>query len=88
MASGGQFAVSPDSGADAVRGGDGAERWDMTIPMGIWDRAIIEVLCFTGMRRMKVIGLGWNDIDAERGTVLVCEGKRKVAWMVPIEARR
>ena len=39
------------------------------------------------MRRMEVIGLRWDDIDAERGTVFIREGKGKADRMVPIGAR-
>jgi integrase/recombinase XerD len=58
-----------------------------TTPMGIRDRAIIEVLYSTGMRRMEVIGLRWDDIDTERGTLFIREGKGRVDRMVPIGER-
>lgn len=75
-------AVLTQSEAEAVLNGA-----DTTTPMGIRDRAIIEVLYSTGMRRMEVIGLRWDDIDAERGTVFIREGKGKADRMVPIGAR-
>jgi len=60
---------------------------DTTTPMGVRDRAIVEVLYSTGMRRMEVIGLRWDDIDTERGTLFIREGKGKVDRMVPIGER-
>ncbi len=60
---------------------------DTTTPMGIRDRAILEVLYSTGMRRMEVIGLRWDDIDTERGTLFIREGKGRVDRMVPIGER-
>jgi integrase/recombinase XerD len=60
---------------------------DVSDPMGVRDRAIIEVLYSTGMRRMEVINLRWDDIDTERGTIFIREGKGKVDRMVPIGER-
>ena len=60
---------------------------DVSEPMGVRDRAILEVLYSTGMRRMEIINLRWDDIDTERGTVFIREGKGKVDRMVPIGAR-
>ncbi len=49
-------------------------------PLGLRDRAILEVLYSTGMRRMEVIGLGRYDLDVDRGTVMVRQGRaRKTA---------
>jgi integrase/recombinase XerD len=60
---------------------------DVTQPLGLRDRAIMEVLYSTGMRRMEVINLHINDIDMERSVVLIREGKgRKDRW-VPIGER-
>lgn len=44
---------------------------DLATPIGIRDRAIMETLYSTGMRRMELIGLHLTDIDAERGTVMI-----------------
>lgn len=60
---------------------------DTTDPMGIRDRAILEVLYSTGIRRMEVLNLKLTDIDAERGTLLVRQGKGKKDRMVPIGSR-
>lgn len=60
---------------------------DTGTAMGLRDRAILEVLYSTGMRRMEVINLRWADIDAERGTLFIREGKGKADRMVPIGER-
>ncbi|MYM88793.1 site-specific tyrosine recombinase XerC [Rugamonas sp. FT82W] len=54
---------------------------------GIRDRAMLEALYSTGMRRAELVGLDLNDVDAERGTVLVRLGKGKKDRMVPIGER-
>ena len=55
--------------------------------MGLRDRAILEVLYSTGIRRMEVLNLSVFDVDAERGTLLVRQGKGKKDRMVPIGER-
>ena len=56
-------------------------------PTGIRDRAILETLYSTGMRRMELINLKLFDIDTERGTVMVRQGKGKKDRMIPISER-
>jgi integrase/recombinase XerD len=56
-------------------------------PLGLRDRAILETLYSTGIRRMEVIHLMLYDLDAERGTVTVRQGKGKKDRMVPIGER-
>ena len=60
---------------------------DITDPEGLRDRAILETFYATGMRRMEVAGLKLYDIDAERGTVMVRQGKGKKDRMIPIGER-
>ena len=60
---------------------------DMADPMGPRDRAILEVLYSTGIRRMELINLLVQDVDAERGTLFVRQGKGKADRMIPIGAR-
>jgi integrase/recombinase XerD len=55
--------------------------------MGIRDRAILETLYSTGMRRMELIGLNLYDLDVERGTIMVRQGKGKKDRMIPIGDR-
>ncbi len=50
---------------------------DVSDPLGQRDRAVLEVLYSTGIRRMELIGLKTYDLDAERGTVLIRQGKGK-----------
>ena len=60
---------------------------DVETATGVRDRAMLEVFYSTGMRRMELIGLHIHDIDAERGTVMVRQGKGKKDRMIPIGAR-
>ncbi len=60
---------------------------DLADPMGERDRAILETLYSTGMRRNELIALTLPDIDAERGTVYIREGKGKKDRVVPIGER-
>jgi integrase/recombinase XerD len=55
-------------------------------PLALRDRAILEVIYSTGMRRMEVASLRLYDLDAERGTVLV-RGKGKKDRVIPMGAR-
>jgi len=60
---------------------------DTTKPTGIRDRAILETLYSTGMRRMELINLKLFDIDPDRGTVMVRQGKGRKDRMIPIGER-
>lgn len=60
---------------------------DLNLATGIRDRAILETLYSTGMRRMELIGLHLHDIDTERGTVMIRQGKGKKDRMIPIGER-
>lgn len=55
--------------------------------IGLRDRAILEVFYSTGMRRMELVGLKLHDLDAERGTVMVRQGKGKKDRMIPMGER-
>jgi integrase/recombinase XerD len=55
--------------------------------LGIRDRAMLETMYSTGMRRAELVGLDMCDIDSGRGTVLIRQGKGKKDRMVPIGAR-
>jgi len=52
---------------------------DTSEPLGIRDRAILEVLYSTGIRRMELVNLRVFDLDGERGTLIVRQGKGKRA---------
>jgi integrase/recombinase XerD len=60
---------------------------DIHDPIGLRDRAILEVLYSTGMRRMEVIHLKLYDLDLERGTILIRQGKGKKDRYVPVGER-
>jgi integrase/recombinase XerD len=55
--------------------------------IGIRDRAIIETLYSTGMRRMELVNLSVYDVDLANGTVLIREGKGKKDRLIPIGER-
>lgn len=48
---------------------------------------MLETLYSTGMRRMELIGLKLYDIDVDRGTVMIRQGKGKKDRMIPIGDR-
>jgi len=56
-------------------------------PTGIRDRAMLETLYSTGMRRSELAGLSLFDLDRERGTVMIRQGKGKKDRMIPIGER-
>lgn len=60
---------------------------DIATATGLRDRAIMEVLYSTGIRRMEAINLTLFDIDTERGTLMVRQGKGKKDRMLPIGER-
>ena len=60
---------------------------DVSEILGQRDRAILEALYSTGMRRMELIGLKLYDLDQERGTVFIRQGKGKKDRMIPMGER-
>ncbi len=60
---------------------------DLGEPVGIRDRAILETFYSTGMRRLELVGLGVFDVDADRETVMIRQGKGQRDRMIPIGAR-
>jgi integrase/recombinase XerD len=60
---------------------------DLSDALGLRDRALMEVLYSTGMRRHEVGGLRLNDIDAHRGVVTIRLGKGRKDRTVPIGER-
>src|SRR5580700_6086055 len=56
-------------------------------PLGLRDRAIQETLYSTGMRRMESLNLKLYDIDADRGTVTIRQGKGNKDRIIPIGDR-
>jgi integrase/recombinase XerD len=60
---------------------------DVEEPLGVRDRAILEVFYSTGMRRCELIRLALYDLDAERGVVMVRQGKGRKDRVIPIGER-
>jgi integrase/recombinase XerD len=60
---------------------------DLSLLTGLRDRAVLEVLYSTGIRRMELVNLDVADLDAERGTLLVRQGKGRKDRYVPIGER-
>ena len=56
-------------------------------PIGLRDRAMLETFYSTGMRRAELASLSVFDIDRERGTVMIRQGKGKKDRMIPIGDR-
>ncbi|WP_347332707.1 site-specific tyrosine recombinase XerC [Marinimicrobium locisalis] len=54
---------------------------------GLRDRAIVEVLYSTGIRRMEVVNLTRADLHPDRGVLAVRQGKGKKDRFVPISDR-
>eukprot|EP01042_Synura_sphagnicola_P001840 gene1840-2163_t len=55
--------------------------------VGLRDRAVMEVLYSTGLRRMEITQLIASDIDHERGVILVRQGKGRKDRLIPIGER-
>jgi integrase/recombinase XerD len=55
--------------------------------VGLRDRAILETLYSTGIRRTELTKLSLQDVDRERGTLFIREGKGKKDRMIPIGER-
>jgi len=60
---------------------------DLGNSLGLRDRAILETFYSTGMRRLELIHLTVHNIDTERGTVMIRQGKGKKDRLIPIGER-
>ena len=60
---------------------------DLAHPLGVRDRAILELLYSTGIRRAECAGLQLTDIDLARLVVLIREGKGGRDRFVPLGER-
>jgi integrase/recombinase XerD len=60
---------------------------DTSEPLGLRDRAMLETLYSTGMRRAELTNLRADDLDLNRGTVFVRQGKGAKDRVVPIGER-
>jgi integrase/recombinase XerD len=54
---------------------------------GLRDRAMLETFYSTGMRRQELVNLSLYDVDAERGVVMIRQGKGGRDRVVPIGER-
>lgn len=60
---------------------------DVDNPAGVRDRALLELLYSTGLRRMEAARLAVYDLDFSRRLVMVREGKGRRDRIIPIGAR-
>jgi integrase/recombinase XerD len=60
---------------------------DLSDPLALRDRVILEVLYSTGIRRSELAALKVTDVDSARGTVFVRQGKGRKDRFVPIGER-
>lgn len=60
---------------------------DVNTTHGLRDRAMLEIMYSTGIRRLEVVGLSIWDLDVKRGTLLIRRRKGNKDRMVPIGNR-
>ena len=60
---------------------------DINTAIGLRNRAILEVFYSTGIRRTELINLKIQDLDVDRGTIMIRQGKGKTDRMIPIGER-
>src|SRR6266436_1526847 len=60
---------------------------DIHTPVGLRDRAMLETFYSTGIRRRELMHLKLYDVDRERATLTIRQGKGKKDRMIPIGER-
>ena len=60
---------------------------DLSTPLGLRDRAMLELLYATGARRAELTALAVFDLDAERRALMIREGKGRKDRMIPTGER-
>lgn len=60
---------------------------DLHTPVGLRDRAMLETFYSTGIRRKELMHLKLYDVDRERATLTIRQGKGKKDRMIPIGER-
>jgi integrase/recombinase XerD len=60
---------------------------DVADPLGVRDRAMLQVFYSTGIRRAELCSLEMADVNPERGTLTVRRGKGKKDRVVPLGGR-
>lgn len=76
-----QDVFRPDEVAQAL------DAIDISKPLGLRDRALLELAYSSGLRRAELAGLDLFDVDFERGFVRVRKGKGGRGRMVPVGER-
>src|SRR3546814_6072661 len=61
---------------------------DLATPIGVRDRALLETLYSTGIRRMELINLTLTATDANPGPLMVRQGKGKKDRRITVGTRR
>src|SRR5690554_1024942 len=57
---------------------------DLSTPVGVRDRAILELLYSSGLRRRELVNLNLSDLDLTSGSVRVNQGKGRKDRVVPV----
>ena len=57
---------------------------DETRAVGLRDRAILEILYSTGIRRLELVNLKLHDLHFDRKLIFICQGKGKRDRYVPV----
>jgi integrase/recombinase XerD len=60
---------------------------DLTTSTGLRDRSIFETFYSTAMRRMELVNLRLDDLDCDRGLIMIRQGKGRKDRVVPIGKR-
>ena len=60
---------------------------DVKTPLGLRDRALLELLFSTGIRRTEITELNMYDVEIERGVVTIRQGKGGKDRVVPVGKR-
>ena len=60
---------------------------DVSTPLGLRNRAILEVFYSTGIRRLELIGLKLYDVETVRGMLMVRQGKGRKDRYIPLGER-
>jgi integrase/recombinase XerD len=60
---------------------------DVSTPLGIRNRALLETFYSSGIRRLELVGLKLYELNLEQGTLMIRQGKGNKDRMVPIGER-